>query len=130
MNSLSAGVSILQVGLPYLVAVVNGAIAGYGYASPYRPRAAYHFTVEDSVYIDDSQRGRGIGTALLAGLIRECEAGDWRQMVAIIGDSGNAPSIALHRRLHFETVGTLKSVGFKLNRWVDTVIMQRVLRPR
>ena len=120
---------ILQAGLPYLVAVVNGEVAGYAYASPYRPRAAYRFTIEDSVYVDDVHRGKGIGTALLTGLIQECQSGKWRQMIAIIGDSGNAGSIALHRRLGFETVGTLKSVGFKLNRWVDTVIMQRGLDP-
>jgi phosphinothricin acetyltransferase len=120
---------ILQTGLPYLVAVRNGEIAGYAYASPYRPRAAYRFTIEDSVYIDNAHRGQGIGTALLTGLIQECQAGKWRQMIAIIGDSGNAGSIALHRRLGFETVGTLRSVGFKLNRWVDTVIMQRGLDP-
>jgi L-amino acid N-acyltransferase YncA len=114
-------------GLPYLVASIDEHVVGYAYASPYRPRPAYRFTVEDSVYVEQGQHGKGIGTALLSGLISRCEEGSWRQMVAIIGDSGNAGSIALHRRLGFRDVGTLKDVGFKLERWVDTVIMQRAL---
>jgi L-amino acid N-acyltransferase YncA len=118
-----------QGGLPYLVAIIDGQVVGYAYASSYRPRPAYRYTVEDSVYIADNQRGKGMGTALLSGLIARCEEGSWRQMIAVIGDSGNAGSIALHRRLGFEPVGVLKSVGFKLGRWVDTVIMQRALGP-
>ena len=119
--------SIRLNGLPYLVAEIGGCVVGYAYASPYRPRPAYRFTVEDSIYVEQGQHGKGIGTALLSGLISRCEEGKWRQMVAIIGDSGNAGSIALHRRLGFTEVGTLKAVGFKFGRWVDTVIMQRVL---
>ena len=90
---------------------------------------AYRHTLEDSVYVAPGFGGRGIGGALLSELIARCEAGPWRQMVAIIGDSDNAASIALHRRYGFEPVGTLRSVGFKLGRWVDTPIMQRALGP-
>jgi len=118
---------ILLAGLPYLVATLGEQIAGYAYASPYRSRPAYRYTVEDSVYVRDDLHSKGIGTALLSTLIQRCEAGDWRQMVAVIGDSANAASIALHRRLGFENIGTLKAVGFKLGRWVDTVLMQRRL---
>jgi len=119
--------NVLGLGLPYLVADVAGEIAGYSYATSYRPRPAYRFTVEDSVYVADSFHGRGIGAALLAALVDRCSAGPWRQMLAIIGNSGNASSIAVHRRLGFEHVGTLKSVGFKLGVWTDTVLMQRSL---
>ena len=119
--------AIAAAGLPYLVAVVDGRVVGYCYAGPYRPRPAYRHTVEDSIYLAPGFEGRGIGGQLLTTLIARCEAGGWRQMLAIIGDSGNAPSVALHRRLGFRHVGTLQSVGFKLGRWVDTVIMQRPL---
>jgi L-amino acid N-acyltransferase YncA len=115
--------------MPHLVAELDGRVVGYCYAGPYRARPAYRFTVENSVYIEDGLAGRGIGTALLTELITRCESGPWRQMVAIIGDSGNAASIALHRRLGFRHVGTLEAVGFKLGRWVDTVFMQRALGP-
>jgi L-amino acid N-acyltransferase YncA len=114
-------------GLPYLVASIDERLVGYAYASPYRPRPAYRFTIEDSVYVELGQHGKGIGKALLGGLISRCEQGNWRQMVAIIGDSGNASSIALHRKMGFRQVGTLQNVGFKLGRWVDTVMMQREL---
>jgi L-amino acid N-acyltransferase YncA len=114
-------------GLPYLVATIDERVVGYAYASPYRSRPAYRFTVEDSGYVEQRQQGKGIGTALLSRLISRCEEGNWRQMVAVIGDSGNKGSIALHRRLGFRDVGTLKDVGFKLGRWVDTVMMQRGL---
>jgi phosphinothricin acetyltransferase len=113
--------------LPHLVAEVEGRVVGYCYAGPYRARPAYRFTVENSVYIQEGCARRGIGTALLTELIARCEAGPWRQMVAIIGDSGNAASIALHSRLGFRHIGTLEAVGFKLGRWVDTVFMQRAL---
>jgi L-amino acid N-acyltransferase YncA len=119
--------SVLAMGIPYLVADAEGEIAGYSYATSYRPRPAYRFTVEDSVYVADAFHGRGIGAALLRTLVERCNAGPWRQMLAIIGDSGNASSIAVHRRLGFEHVGTLKSVGFKLGAWTDTVLMQRAL---
>ena len=119
----------LAVGAPYLVAEIDGEIVGYCYATPYHARSAYRHTLEDSVYVAPGLGGRGVGGALLAALIARCEAGRWRLMVAIIGDSGNAASIALHRRYGFEPVGTLRSVGFKLGRWVDTPIMQRALGP-
>jgi phosphinothricin acetyltransferase len=125
METRRAGV--LDLGLPYLVAELDGAVVGYAYASVYRARAAYRFAIEDSVYLAEGLGGRGIGTALLAALIEGCEAGPWRQMLAVIGDSANTASIALHRRLGFEAVGTLKAVGYKLGCWVDTVFMQRSL---
>lgn len=125
MQSRRAGV--LKLGLPYLVAQLDGRIVGYSYATFYRTRPAYRYTVEDSVYVADGLHGRGIGTALLGELIARCERGPWRQMLAVIGDSGNTGSIALHRRLGFKPAGTLVSVGFKLGRWVDSVFMQRAL---
>jgi phosphinothricin acetyltransferase len=127
MQSRRAGV--LQLCLPYLVAELDGRIVGYSYATLYRARPAYRYTVEDSVYVADGLHGRGIGTALLAELIARCERGRWRQMLAVIGDSGNTASIALHRRMGFTHAGTLASVGFKLGRWVDSVFMQRALGP-
>lgn len=121
--------AIVAQGLPYLVAESAGEVLGYSYASSYRPRPAYRHTVEDSVYVAHGLAGRGIGRRLLEALIARCEAGQWRQMVAIIGDSANRPSIVLHERLGFRHTGTLRGVGFKLRRWVDTVIMQRALGP-
>ena len=118
---------VVAAGLPYLVAECEGRVLGYCYATAYRPRPAYRNTIEDSVYVAEGYGGRGIGASLLGTLIERCEAGPWRQMLAVIGNSGNEGSIALHRRLGFETVGTLRSVGFKLGRWVDTVLMQRAL---
>ena len=119
--------SVLQLGLPYLVAVMDGRVVGYSYATFYRTRPAYRYTVEDSVYVEDGLNGRGIGTLLLAELIARCERGPWRQMLAVIGDSANAGSIALHRRMGFTPAGNLTSVGFKFGRWVDSVFMQRAL---
>ena len=119
----------LESGAPYLVAEIDGEVVGYCYAAPYHARPAYRHTLEDSVYVAPELGGRGVGGALLRALLARCEAGPWRQMVAIIGDSGNLASIALHRRCGFEPVGTLRSVGFKLGRWVDTPIMQRALGP-
>ena len=119
--------AVLGLGLPHLAAELNGRLVGFSYAAPYRPRPAYRHTVENSVYVAPGQRGRGVGRALLTALIERCEAGPWRQMVAVIGDSGNAGSIGLHARLGFRRVGTLQDVGFKLGRFVDTVLMQRPL---
>ncbi|MCC8981969.1 GNAT family N-acetyltransferase [Bradyrhizobium acaciae] len=121
--------AVLAAGLPYLVAELDGRVAGYCYATSYRPRPAYRHTIEDSVYVADGLHGRGIGVALLQELIARAEAGPWRQMLAVIGNSGNAGSIALHRRMGFQPAGTLNSVGFKLGQWVDTVLMQRPLGP-
>ena len=116
-------------GLPYLVATdgPGGAVLGYAYAGPYRPRPAYRHTVEDSVYVAPGQGRRGIGRDLLAAIIAHCEPLDLRQMIAVIGDSGNSGSIGLHESLGFRRVGLLPSVGFKFGRWVDSVLMQRPL---
>ncbi len=119
--------AVLELGLPYLAAELDGRVVGYSYATSYRPRPAYRNTVEDSVYVAEGFAGRGIGTTLLGTLVSRCEAGPWRQMLAVIGNSGNAGSIALHRRLGFRPAGHLASVGFKLGQWVDTVLMQRPL---
>lgn len=125
MKARRAGV--LAAGLPYLVAEAEGRILGYAYATAYRPRPAYRFSIEDSVYVADGLGGKGIGSALLGELIARCENGPWRQMLAVIGNSGNEGSIGLHRRMGFSHAGTFRSVGFKLGRWVDTVLMQRAL---
>ncbi|MBI1354341.1 MAG: GNAT family N-acetyltransferase [Acidobacteria bacterium] len=119
--------AILEAGLPYLVAEIDGRVVGYAYAGAYRPRPAYRFTVEDSVYVDPACIGKGCGKALLGALIERCEQGPWRQMIAVIGDSGNAASIGLHERFGFRHAGTLLKVGYKFERWVDTVLMQREL---
>lgn len=119
--------AVLELGLPYLVAEMEGKIVGYSYATRYRPRPAYRHTIEDSVYIAEGLSGKGIGTALLGELIARCEAGAWRQMIAVIGDSANSGSIALHSRLGFSTMCTLHAVGFKFGCWVDSVIMQRAI---
>jgi phosphinothricin acetyltransferase len=123
--------AVTDAGLPYLCASdpAGGEILGYAYAAPYRPRSAYRFTVEDSVYVAPDLGGRGIGRALLGRLIDICTRLGKRQMIAVIGDSGNAGSIALHRACGFDLVGTFRSVGFKHGRWVDSVLMQRALGP-
>jgi L-amino acid N-acyltransferase YncA len=114
-------------GLPYLVADFGGIVGGYGYCSLYRSRSAYRYALEDSVYVRPDMQGRGVGAALLGELIRRCEELDYRQLIAVIGDSANIASIALHASLGFLRVGTLRSAGFKFGRWVDSVIMQRPL---
>jgi L-amino acid N-acyltransferase YncA len=116
-------------GLPYLVAEQDRRVVGYCYASPFRTRSAYRFTVEDSIYIDAAEVGRGIGRALLEPLLaRSAELG-YRQMVAVIGGSDSVPSIRLHERLGFARTGLLPAIGFKFGQWVDTVLMQRALGP-
>jgi phosphinothricin acetyltransferase len=121
--------AIADAGLPYLCATdrASGAMLGYAYAAAYRPRTAYRFTVEDSVYVAPEAARRGIGRALLRSLIDTCTDLGKRQMIAVIGDSGNEASIALHRACGFELVGTFTAIGFKHGRWVDTVLMQRRL---
>jgi len=114
-------------GFPYLVAELDGDVAGYAYASSYRPRPAYRFTVENSVYLRPSLHRRGIGRQLLERLIAECEARSFRQMIAVIGDSANAGSVGLHAACGFRMIGTHPSVGLKFGRWLDTVMMQREL---
>ncbi len=114
-------------GLPYLVAELGDVIAGYGYCGPYRARSAYRFALEDSVYVRHDMTGRGVGRHLLEELIRRCEDLGYRQIIAVIGDSNNAASIGVHAACGFLRVGTLRSVGFKFGRWVDSVLMQRAL---
>lgn len=121
--------AIRQAGLPYLVATEGERILGYAYAGPYRPRSAYRFTCEDSIYLAPGAQGKGIGRALLALLIDQTTALGLRQMIAVIGDSANLASIGVHRALGFEMTGTFHAVGFKFGRWVDSVLMQRALGP-
>ena len=119
--------TLLAGGFPYLVAEAEEGILGYAYAGPYRPRPAYRATVEDSIYLAAAAQGRGIGRLLLAALIEAAEAGGFRQMVAVIGDSRHQASIRLHAALGFRLVGILENVGFKHGRWLDSVLMQRSL---
>lgn len=121
--------AVLDLGLPHLVAERAGRVMGYAYAGNWRPRPAYKFSVEDSIYIDKDTVGQGVGKALLPVLIDQCAALGKRQMVAVIGDSAQAPSIRLHASCGFEMTGTLKSIGFKFGRWLDSVLMQRPLGP-
>jgi L-amino acid N-acyltransferase YncA len=111
-------------GYPYLVATLDGAVAGYAYAGAYRARPAYRFSVENSIYLDPAAQGKRIGTQLMQALIAESEKRGYRLMVAVIGDSANAASIGVHSRAGFQMVGTLENVGLKFGRWLDTVLMQ------
>jgi phosphinothricin acetyltransferase len=119
--------TLLDGGYPYLVAEIDGVLAGYAYAGPYRPRPAYRFSVEDSIYIDPNAQRRGVGRALLEHLIEECERRGFRQMIAVIGDSAQIASIELHRALGFRMIGAVQNVGYKFGRWLDSVNMQRPL---
>lgn len=114
-------------GLPYLAADFGGVLAGYGYCAPYRSRSAYRYSLEDSVYVRHGSEGRGVGSALLRALIERSEALGFRNIIAVIGDSANAASIAVHRALGFEPVGTIGAAGWKLGRWLDVVLMQKQL---
>ncbi|WP_411832056.1 N-acetyltransferase family protein [Pseudoxanthomonas mexicana] len=118
---------VLDAGYPYLVAERDGRIAGYAYASGYRARAGYRFTVENSVYVAADQQGRGIGAALLQRLIDECALRGYRQMIAVIGEPANTASIRLHERFGFRMVGVFRGIAWKHGRWLDTVQMQRSL---
>jgi phosphinothricin acetyltransferase len=118
---------LVDGGFPYLVAALEGRVVGYAYAGAYRPRPAYRFTVENSVYLDPSIHRRGIGLQLLQRLITESEARGYRQMIAVIGDSANAGSVGVHMRCGFQMIGTHPNVGFKFGRWLDTVMMQLAL---
>jgi phosphinothricin acetyltransferase len=113
--------------LPFLVAEVDGVVRGYSYASFYHTRSAYRYTLEDTIYLEEGWRGRGLGTDLLTALLERCEDGGWRQMVALIGGSDNAGSIALHQRQGFRLVGVLEKVGLKFGQWHDVVLMQKEL---
>jgi L-amino acid N-acyltransferase YncA len=116
--------ALMDGGFPYLVATLEGRVAGYAYAGAYRPRPAYRFTVENSVYLRPAIHRRGIGLQLLQRLIVESEARGYRQMIAVIGDSANAGSVGVHTKCGFRMIGTHPSVGFKFGRWLDTVMMQ------
>jgi phosphinothricin acetyltransferase len=119
--------AVLDNGQPFLVAEVDGAVMGYAYANLFRPRPAYRYLVENSVYIDHAAQRLSLGRALMAELIQRCEAQGARQMIAVIGDSANLGSIRLHQSLGFEQVGLIRSSGWKHQRWLDTVMMQRPL---
>jgi len=119
--------TLLDAGYPYLVAEIDGTVMGYAYAGPYRARPAYRFSVENSVYIAPEAHRRGIGRGLLTALIAECETRGYRLMIAVIGDSAQTPSIELHRVAGFKLVGAFEGVGYKFDRWLDTVLMQRPL---
>ena len=119
--------ALIDGGFPYFAASVEGHVIGYAYAGPYRPRPAYRFTVENSVYLQPSTHRRGIGLQLMQRLIAECEARGYRQMIAVIGDSANAGSVGVHTRCGFQMIGTHRNVGLKFGRWLDTVMMQRAL---
>src|SRR6478672_1711353 len=119
--------ALMDGGFPYLAAALDGRVVGYAYAGAYRPRPAYRFTVENSVYLQPSIHRRGIGLQLMDRLITECEARGYRQMIAVIGDSANAGSIGVHTRCGFQMIGTHPNVGLKFGRWLDTVMMQRAL---
>jgi phosphinothricin acetyltransferase len=118
---------VVACGLPYLVAERDGRVVGYCYAGPFRPRVGYRFTLEDSIYVDATETGRGIGRALLQPVLERCSELGYRQMVAVIGGRETIPSIRLHERLGFVHVGVLPAVGFKFGRWIDIVVMQRAL---
>jgi phosphinothricin acetyltransferase len=119
--------AVLDGKFPYLAADIEGKLAGYAYASLYRTRPAYRFTVEDSVYIAPDMHRRGVGKALLQRLIEECTALGYRQMIAVIGDSDQAASIGVHKACGFEPAGNLRSIGWKFGKWLDTPLMQRAL---
>ena len=119
--------AVVALGLPYLVAEAEGRVVGFAYASAFRPRAAYRYTAEDSVYVAPGQTGRGVGRALVGEVVARCEAMGLRQLIAVIGGSDNDASIGLHRSLGFEMKAVMPAVGFKHGRWVDIVWMQRAL---
>ena len=117
---------VVAKALPYLVGEQNGVVVGYAYVTLYRPRPAYRFTVEDSVYVQEGLSGQGIGSLLLAEIIKLCTAKGYRQMMAVVGDS-NPPSVSLHERHGFTLAGTFKAVGYKFGAWRDTAMLQRAL---
>lgn len=114
---------------PYLAALVDGALAGYAYAGPYRARPAYRFTVENSIYVAPDRQRHGVGKALLEALIDVCTERGFRLMVAVIGDSNQTASIRLHEAAGFKHAGVFENIGYKFDRWLDSVLMQRALGP-
>jgi phosphinothricin acetyltransferase len=121
--------SVLGGDLPYLAADLAGEVVGYAYAGRYHTRPGYRFTLEDSIYVAPQARRSGVGRRLLTELVAQAEACGYRQMIAVIGDSANQPSIGLHRAVGFRLAGTFEKVGFKFGRWLDSVLMQRTLGP-
>jgi len=119
--------ALIAGGYPYLVTERAGVVAGYAYAGPYHARPAYRWTVEDMIYVDPQCQRAGLGRLLMARLIAAAEQRGFLQMIAVIGDSANAASVALHASVGFRRIGTLQSVGFKHGRWLDAVLMQRPL---
>ncbi len=119
--------TVLKGGFPYRVATKDGTVIGYAYASPYRPREGYRFTVENSVYVSDTARGLGVGRLLIEDLVSKCETLGYRQMIAVIGSSANQQSILFHQKMGFDKAGVIKSIEHKFDRWMDSVIMQRTL---
>lgn len=118
---------ITAAGFPYLVALLEGRVVGYSYASLYRSRPAYRFTVENAIYLAPDSHRRGVGTQLLQRLIEDCETLGFRQIIAVIGDSANAGSIGVHTRTGFQMIGLHPDVGYKFGRWLDVVMMQRAI---
>jgi phosphinothricin acetyltransferase len=121
--------AIKEGGFPYLVAEIGGKVQGYCYVSQYRPRPAYRFSVENSIYVAPETQGTGVGRVLLAALIQRCTDQGYRQMIAVIGDTANAPSMGLHRAMGFKFSGIIHAIGFKHGRWLDSVMMQLPLGP-
>lgn len=126
-DMLQRRADVLAKGLPYLVAEQDGQVLGYAYCGPFRPRPAYRFAAEDSIYLAPEAAGRGLGKALLAELAARAQQAGIRKLVAVIGDSANVGSIGVHRAVGFTTVGVLKSVGRKFDRWLDVVMMEKPL---
>jgi L-amino acid N-acyltransferase YncA len=120
---------VLTKGLPWLVAESQGQVVGYAYANAFRPRPAYRFFLEDSIYLAPDAQGQGVGRLLLAELVARCTAAGARQLLAVIGDAQNEASIGVHRSCGFEHTGVLKHAGWKFGRWLDVVLMQRTLGP-
>ena len=118
---------VLARGLPWLVAEQDGQVLGFAYANWFKPRPAYRFSAEDSIYVDDSMRGQGVGKQLLQALIAQCEAAGVRKLIAVIGDSANQGSVGVHQAAGFRHVGTMESVGWKFDRWLDVVMMEKTL---
>jgi L-amino acid N-acyltransferase YncA len=121
---------VSEMGLPYIVALLDGKIAGYAYASPFRARPGYRYGVEDSLYVGQEFQGKGIGKAMLERLINDCTRRNFYTMIAVIGDGENAASIGVHKSCGFEVTGTLPCSGYKFGRWLDVVFMTRTLRPK
>ena len=118
---------VLARQLPYLVAEHDGQVVGFAYANWFKPRPAYRFSAEDSIYVDDSMRGQGVGKLLLQALMAQCEAAGVRKLIAVIGDSANQGSVGVHQAAGFRHVGTMESVGWKFDRWLDVVMMEKTL---